>query len=325
MSVLPIDVVMPVYNGEAFVEAGLESVFAQTALPSRIIVVNDGSTDHTAERVKMLFEKQVALLTECVLLDKKNGGLSSARNAGVLESRSKFVAFLDADDVWLPQKLEFQYGVFQSNTFTNLGAVYCDFDQIDFQGNPLPHHPRMVFDPELRGKIFEKLLIANYIASSASGLLCKRECFEKVGMFDEALPSSEDWDMWLRISTRYEFDVVPQKLVKIRRHSASMSRDAIKMYESNLVVLQKRCAEGIAEKVAEDALRSRLFVNAPSLTAFLNVVWDSKSGRFEGLRTRICPTLYCQIIMTIRFIASRLFWRTRNLISTGSIQRNYTP
>jgi len=227
------DLVIPVYNGAAYLERALRSVAAQDELPASIIVIDDGSTDASAEIVKN-FASPVPLRYHY----KENGGLSSARNAGIALCTSNFIAFLDADDEWLPHKLSRQMALFRSSERENLGAVYCRYQLIDEQGKACDETP-VEPDPANRGYIFERLLDANRITGSGSGIVVKRECFQRAGSFDERLRACEDWDMWLRIAELYEFDFVPEILVRIRRHGDNMQVQSDFMFANMLTFYDK--------------------------------------------------------------------------------------
>jgi glycosyltransferase involved in cell wall biosynthesis len=210
-----IDVIVPVYNGQGFIIQALESAAGQTVAPRKIIVVDDGSTDITRDKV-LEFQKKSPILVEYVY--KNNGGPNSARNAGLKISRASFVAFLDGDDVWIKTKLAAQLLKFQSNEFFNLGLVYCGYEIIDAQGTVSHKYYIPPFNRAARGGIFKLLLKANIIYGSASGVLIKRECFSRIGYFDEQLRVGEDWDMWLRIAEVYDIDYVDEILVQVRKH-----------------------------------------------------------------------------------------------------------
>jgi glycosyltransferase involved in cell wall biosynthesis len=213
-----IDVVIPVYNGARFLAAAIESALTQSLPPRRVIVVDDGSTDDSAQIARAMAGGPV----ELCLLQKANGGLSSARNAGLAACRSEFVALLDADDVWLPHKLARQVARFRDSELANLGVVYCDYDDIDERGQALLDFPSTRLTRGLRGDIRRRLYRGNLVAGSGSAVLLKRRCLERSGGFDEQLPSSEDWELWLRLARHYAFDYVDEVLVHLRRHGASM-------------------------------------------------------------------------------------------------------
>jgi len=149
-----IDVVIPVYNGEPYINEAIDSVLQQTFKPRRIIVVDDGSTDGTPK----LLESYQTLYPTVKYVRKSNAGLSSARNVGILSSDSRYVAFLDADDVWHPTKLEKQLHVFRNKSFGNLGFIYCDYSNIDSLGAPLVNFPCFEMDFSVKGNVFQKLL-----------------------------------------------------------------------------------------------------------------------------------------------------------------------
>jgi len=231
-----VDVVIPVYNGERYIIAALASAAAQTHPPAKIVVVDDGSTDGTPALVRG-FAGPVPV----EYLRKPNGGLSSARNAGIARCTSDYIAFLDADDAWHPAKLAEQLKVFAAGEFADLGAVYCGYEIVDEMGDRSDSFFVLDIDSSLRGRIFERLFYGNKVAGSGSAVLAKRECFDTVGCFDETLAAFEDWDMWLRIARNYSFDFVPQALVKIRRHDDNMQKDARFMLTNQLRFQDKWC------------------------------------------------------------------------------------
>lgn len=228
-----IDVIIPVYNGEKYIIQAITSVERQTYLPNKIIVVDDGSTDNTSKLIHH-FQSNVSL----EYIQKENGGLSSARNAGIQKCTSQYIAFLDADDEWYTNKLEQQMKVFQASPLKNLGVVYCAYNIIDEKGN-LINNRFILHNPSVRGRVFKKILPLNTITGSASGVLIKKECFGKVGLFDETLSACEDWDMWLRIAQAYEFDYVNKALIKIRRHEQNMQNDKNHMFRNTLTFYNK--------------------------------------------------------------------------------------
>jgi glycosyltransferase involved in cell wall biosynthesis len=222
-----IDVVIPVYNGEKFVLDAIRSVEAQTVQPHKIFIVDDGSTDNTKNVIEKYIHDSPSL---AVYIHKENGGPNSARNLGLSRSEAEFVAFLDADDRWKKDKLEKQIAVFKLKEFSNLGLVYCNYEIIKEDGSKDDQGYRVTLDPTIKGAVFEKLLIGNKILSSASGVLIKREVFDRVGVFDESFRFAEDWDMWLRIAEKCEVGFVDEVLVEIRRHSGNQTNTLQKVF-----------------------------------------------------------------------------------------------
>ncbi|MFA6391478.1 MAG: glycosyltransferase family A protein [Patescibacteria group bacterium] len=229
-----IDVIIPVYNGQDFIIQAIQSVEKQTYPPNKIIIIDDGSTDDTAN-----FINSHRGIIPIQYIKKEHGGLSSARNKGIQNSTNEYIAFLDADDEWYPNKLEEQIKLFHNKTNENLGVVYCQYDIINEAGHLTDKYYIQQADPLLRGGIFKKLLPLNKITGSASGVLVKRECFDKTSLFDEKMTAYEDWDMWLRLAEYYEFDFVNINLVKIRRYSKNMQNDKLHMFSNALTFYNK--------------------------------------------------------------------------------------
>jgi glycosyltransferase involved in cell wall biosynthesis len=234
---MKIDVIIPVYNGLPYVLTTLRSVMNQTLKPDRILIVNDGSTDKTLEALEEVQKNNPE--SKIIIINKKNGGHSSATNEGIRQSTSDFIALVDADDTWEPSKLEKQRRVFETSDIANLGIVYTNFDSIDQYDNII-NFPTFNLDINARGMLFNELLKrGNLIAGSNSAVLVKRECFQKVGFFDEHLRCGEDWDMWIKIAQYYNYDYVNETLVHIRRHPHNLSNIPMIHLKSNLYILQK--------------------------------------------------------------------------------------
>lgn len=227
----PVDVIMPLYNGERFVERSIGSVLGQSLPPRRIIVVDDGSTDGSAERVRLLSD-QHAGPTKIVLVQQTNAGPNAARNHGLRLSDSPYVAFLDADDLWHAEKLAKQLRLF-NEAGSDLLLVYCHGHWIDTEDRTTDGPPLRESRP-LRGRVFEQLLERNRITGSASAVLIRREAFGLAGPFDESLRTMEDFDMWLRIAEHGRIDLVGEDLVGIRTHATNNTKNAPHMLKGML-------------------------------------------------------------------------------------------
>ncbi|MFA7192130.1 MAG: glycosyltransferase [Candidatus Paceibacterota bacterium] len=233
---MKIDVIIPVYNGASFIIKALASVEGQTTQPDKVIIINDGSTDNTAEVVNKYKENSKLRI---LLISKENGGLSSARNRGIKESTSEWLAFLDADDEWLPNKLEEQIKVERGTKLENPALIYCDYSVIDHASKIKYKNYKSPIDRKMSGIVFTKLLDRNRITASGSGVLIKKEVFSKVGLFDESLKFGEDWDMWLRISEFYNIDYSPKTLVLIRKNVGNMTSDSKKVFTGEIEFYNK--------------------------------------------------------------------------------------
>ena len=204
-------VIIPTYNSARFLPEAIESVLGQTYKDYEIIVVDDGSTDNTDEIV-------APYLDRITFLKVKNGGPSKARNRAIRESSGEYVAFLDADDVWYPEKLERQMKVFSENQ--RLGLVYSDasFDKIY---NPKKN--RTWFNATRcvkTGWVFSELLDNCFIILSS--VMVKRDCLEKVGLFDENLKWWEGYDLWIRIAFNNQIGLVNTPLHFRRIHESNL-------------------------------------------------------------------------------------------------------
>lgn len=232
-----VDVVIPTYNAAAFIENALDSVVAQGDCVARIIVIDDGSTDDTDIIVRN-FQARHAAAVDILYLKQTNAGPSAARNRGLTRVNADFVAFLDADDVWAKDKLRKQLAVFDAPEFENLGVVYCNYGLIDQNGLPIENFGFQL-DHTIRGHVSKRLLEANLIAGSASAVLVRKECLQKVGWFDESLVCAEDWDLWLRLAEHYDFDFVDEELVWLRQHINNAQRNEARMLGGELLFLNK--------------------------------------------------------------------------------------
>jgi len=229
-----IDVIIPAFNSERFIEKAIASVQAQSFAPSKIIVVDDGSTDSTEKKVQE-FIAHTSIPIEYI--KKQNSGPNSARNAGLRASTAPFVAFLDADDTWTKDKLIVQMQVFETRKDSDLGLVYCDYNLVDENDSLLknPYHLPL----QARGRVFAELLRNNAINGSASAVLIKRNVFDKVGYFDESLRIGEDWDMWLRIAKEYSVDFADETLVHVRRHSQNAQSNPVYVFTHEMDFYKK--------------------------------------------------------------------------------------
>lgn len=243
---IKIDVVIPTYNSATFLVDAVKSVLKQTYKVNKIIIVDDGSTDETAK----ICMKLKIRYPQISYLRQNNSGLSAARNTGIQFSKVEYLAFCDADDVWEKEKLSKQVEVIVKSRLPRLGLVYCDYYNINEEGSRIAY-PSMDLDIKIRGDVENILLEGNYIASSGSGVLVKSECFTKVGMFDKELVSCEDWDMWIRITQKYQVDYVNEKLVGIRRTQKSMSQDGDRMC-IGMSMLYKKHDNMMKSKIGHD-------------------------------------------------------------------------
>ena len=208
---LDVSVIIPVFNRSELLKRALDSVFSQSLPPRQVIVVDDGSTDDTIELLRSNYSSTVSVISQ------ENAGVSRARNVGISASSHEWIAFLDSDDEWHSRKLEKQLDFLTQNPEYQI----CHSDEIwirkGIRVNPKRYHAKS------GGWIFSKCL--PLCAISPSAVIVNRTVFSDVGLFDEELPVCEDYDMWLRVTSKYPVGFVDEHLViKYGGHEDQLSR-----------------------------------------------------------------------------------------------------
>jgi len=221
-----VSVIIPTYNRSNYLYSAIKSVLNQTFEDFEIIVVDDASTDNTRKVVDKFEDERIYYLRH-----NKNRGGSASRNTGIKHSRGKFIAFLDDDDLWVQNKLEKQLDSVNKNL--EIGAVYTGAWTINDGGKITS-----VKIPSLRGNIFPDILKKNYVGS-CSMVLVRKECFDKIGLFDENLPAGQDWDMWIRLAKHYRFDCVRECLVLYRVHEKRISTNPYAKMQAAKLICKK--------------------------------------------------------------------------------------
>lgn len=227
-----ISVIIPTYNMAPYLVAAIESILAQTHGDHEIIVVDDGSTDNSNEVL-------VPFLDRIVLLKQANSGPAKARNLGIRRASGEFVAFLDADDIWYPKKMEKQLKVFQENP--NYAMVHSNA-LIKSTDNSQPEQLWFTIKNRVRaGSIFSELLSQCFIIPSS--VIVKKECLEKTGMFDENLWCWEGYDLWLRLAYEYSIGFIRRPLIERRLHDTNLFySDPLRDIISLIAIMQKWAA-----------------------------------------------------------------------------------
>jgi glycosyltransferase involved in cell wall biosynthesis len=223
-----ISVVIPVYNGEKTIKETVDSVINQNFLDFELIIINDGSTDKTLEIISMIKDERLKVFSY------PNAGLAASRNRGISLATGEYISFIDADDLWIPDKLESQLKVLQENP--EAAVAYSWTDCIDESGKFLGKGSYLSFSGDVRAN----LLLSNFI-DSGSNVLIRTEVLRKVGYFDESRKSCEDWDMWLRLAADYSFVAVSKPQVLYRMSTTSMSVNFLRMEAESMEVIEKIC------------------------------------------------------------------------------------
>ncbi len=214
-----VSVVIPTYNRAEFLERAIKSVLDQTFQDFEIVVINDACTDggQTDAVMKRFADDRIIYVRH-----ETNKGIGVARNTGVLNSSGEYIAFLDDDDAWLPQKLELQCKLLDSSP-ANVGVVYTGGYTFDWKSKKTTRQRT----PRHRGNILDTLRAGNCIGTS-SRVMVRKSCFDKVGLFDDALLYGEDFDMWVRLAREFQFDFVEEPLILYTRHEVKLTTNYAK-------------------------------------------------------------------------------------------------
>ncbi len=233
-----VSTIIPTYNRPAFLREALASVLAQTYRDNEILVVDDGSTNAARYATRQIVEEYTRAQARPIrYLYQPHQGVSAARNRGVDASRGEFLAFLDSDDVWQPEKLAHQVAFFEALPTARICQTQETWIRYGVRVNPRKKHRKP------HGDIFVQSLADCLVSPSA--VMLRRELFERMGGFDEQLPACEDYDLWLRISVREPVYLIDTPLVLKRGgHADQLSRQFWGMDRFRLVALRKLLDSG---------------------------------------------------------------------------------
>lgn len=263
-----VSVVIATYNMGRYLPEAVASVFGQTYSPLEIIVVDDGSTDDTANIVAY-WEKDARFR----YIRQKNMGQQRAKNRGIAEAAGDYIAFLDADDRWKPDKLQRQIPLFGGDQA--IGVVYSDAVFIDERGNETGR--RDIRHPQ--GRVTEALLHDNFVSFGSA--VVSKQALDRCGAFDESLPMSIDYDLWLRISTEFEFRYVDDALLEYRIWPGQMSHKMLTRTDCILRILDKfehthaeLASAGVMARARSSTLVSRGFARMTARQGRLAAIRD---------------------------------------------------
>jgi glycosyltransferase involved in cell wall biosynthesis len=203
-------------------------VLAQSFTDFEVLVADDASTDDTGEMLRRIGDPRIRHLRH-----EKNKGVSAARNTALAHASGEFIAFLDDDDEWLPEKLNVQVDLL-GKASASVGLVYGGFYNLNGSTNQV----EIVVMPSQRGRLFEALLRRGSF-SHASAILARAECFERVGLFDVSIRYGEDFDMWLRIAKEYEIDFVPMPVARRYMHPDGLTQNYAAIISGSEMLLKK--------------------------------------------------------------------------------------
>jgi glycosyltransferase involved in cell wall biosynthesis len=234
-----VSVIIPTYNSAEYIEEALESVFEQTFQDFEIIVVDDGSTDGTGEILKKYGDRIRYIF-------QGNSGPASARNQGIRTALGEFIAFLDADDLWVPTKLEKQLELFRQRK--DLGMVTtgaCSFDEKGVFGYSTDKRETLMV-----GDIAINIFLRSNIGTPT--VMVRKEIFDSVGFFEENIRQSEDDNMWIRIAAHYEVELIDEALIKVRNHPQRMTLNKSELLDSvqtSIQLLMTKYGDVVKKKI----------------------------------------------------------------------------
>lgn len=255
-----VSVIIPTHNRASLVGRAVQSALAQTHGDLEVLITDDASKDGTRDVVARIRDARVKYFHHEV-----NRGVSAARNTAIAQASGEYIAFLDDDDEWLPEKLQRQLDRFETAT-ASVGLICCGHYEVDAAN-------RITAEviPAERGWVFERLLTQGWF-NHTSTILVRAECFAGVGLFDVTYRYLEDFDMWLRIATEYEFEFVEAPLARLHFQPDGLSRNYeemiagneahlvkyVEFFEKNPAVFKERLQKlGSYYCVAGDAKRGR--------------------------------------------------------------------
>lgn len=225
-----ISVIIPVYNGEKTINETIESVLNQTFQDFELIVINDGSNDATLKIVESINDLRIKIFSY------PNAGPNPARNRGISQANGEYISLIDADDLWVFDKLETQLQALQANP--EVAVAYSWSDYIDESSKFLRRGSHI----SATGNVYQHLLLSNFLENGSNPLIRKQALVE-VGGFHESLTHAEDWDMWLRLASRYHFMAVPSSQILYRVSRDSSSCNIYKLESGCLQVINQAFAQ----------------------------------------------------------------------------------
>jgi glycosyltransferase involved in cell wall biosynthesis len=246
-----VDIILPAYNAAKYLALAIQSVISQTYNDWRIILVNDGSTDETAA-IADRFQQQLG--DKMLVVTQQNAGLPAARNAALRATQAQFLALLDADDIWLPDRLAESLKAFESRPAAGLSyGLVTRIDESGAEISTFRGNPR-----KAEGRIAPSVYMRK-IELPCPTITFRTQCAREVGFFDETMRATEDRDLWLRIALRYEVAFVPKIIAYYRTSISSMSGDIDRMLTAQLQFIRKHYGAPGCGLIARQVAVSRAY------------------------------------------------------------------
>jgi glycosyltransferase involved in cell wall biosynthesis len=228
-----VSVIIPAHNGEMTIQQTIKSVLNQTLSSLELIVVDDGSTDSTLGVLSQVEDPRLKVFSY------HNAGVAASRNRGLAHASGEYAAFLDHDDLWTSDKLEAQHTALQKNP--QAAVAYSLVNCIDETGRFLHPGSRILAS----GNVYARLLLTDFLDTTSNPMI-RKHAIEQVGGFDESFASADDWDLFLRLASKYPFVCVPRVQILYREYPDSLSFDVERMEEAALAVCDNAFASAPA-------------------------------------------------------------------------------
>lgn len=303
-----VSVIVPVYNSKEYIKNTVLSILEQSFQDFEIVVVDDASTDDTAEVVNSIGSQKIIYIR----LTQNHGGPSKPRNIGLNNAHGEYIAFCDSDDLMLPGRLESAAAMLDA--FPTVGMVFTDAQRCDdktgvYEESFLNGYDRFtalkrrtvdskffIIDKE---KAFNCLFFENFILPS--GVTIRRKVFEKVGIFDESLTNADDWDMWFRVCQYFSLGYLEVPSFKYTVRGGSISNRGGENGKNRIKVLKKRLAFGLESDVAKQArkLVARNYADMGYWCRCTNQMRLARRNYVLSLRERMEWSVVLQLLVTL--------------------------
>lgn len=282
-----VSIIIPAYNQAGYVLQAVQSVLDQTHPDFELVIVDDGSTDETPQLLTNILDQRVRIVRQA------NGGLSAARNTGIHESSAPLVAFLDADDYFMPDMLEVLVAYLGNHP--DIGLVSGETIIVSEDGQPISKSRN-----KPAGMQIQNLLVGNPF--SACSVMLRRVWLDRVGCFDESLRACEDWELWQRLAyAGCKLAWVEHMVVAYRYHGGQMTREPERMRKAIFQTLDKFFSQpGIPESIAayKNQAYANGYINAAAFAYHANIPEQGQQDLADALRVypRLCEDCYKQLV-----------------------------
>jgi len=223
---IDVSVIIPTYNRVRYIAEAINSILNQTYQNYEILVVDDGSTDETQKAVAAIESEKIRYFY------RDHQGISLSLNFGINHSRGRYIARLDSDDIFFPEKLKRQVQLLEANPEVDL--VYTQVYNMTEDGKIICAYPESHNLPSEPLRTLRSFLFA-----PSQSIMFRRDCIEKIGAYDENFTVAEDWDFCIRMAQEFKFAYINQPLVKVRKHAAMITRNGIQKIKHIIAVLEK--------------------------------------------------------------------------------------